>query len=268
VSGGRTLLGTTAGASLFVLSGSILVWPAADLFLGPKLIEAGMKAEPARKRSAQASYETQIATSHVFEEDTSLEPASVTMVSGAPGLGRLLESDAAQAGRPTVYVTLREATSPHDLYFSMLAGVYASERLGFVGTLAHSMGVWWIVLFDIMVGHEPEKTRAFNFSVILQHLKRALLTVHTKKLSAASRPLVILDNLPTAQLCNDTTAMQPMLMHLVAWCTCTSYDEGLADIIIVNQSLPSRWRPSSNDRINRLKNATDFQECFKKQWSP
>merc|ERR1711904_228412 len=123
------------------------------------------------------------------------------------------------------------------------------------------MGVWWIVLFDIMVGHEPEKTRAFNFSVILQHLKRALLTVQTKELSDASRPLVILDNLPAAQLCNDTAAMQPMLMHLVAWCTCTSYDEGLADIVIVNQSMPSRWRLSSNDRIHRLRNAADFQEC-------
>ena len=35
--GGKTILGTTAGSMLFVISGSVLAWPLGDLYFGPSL---------------------------------------------------------------------------------------------------------------------------------------------------------------------------------------------------------------------------------------
>merc|ERR1719261_2192628 len=132
-------------------------------------------------------------------QDTALsQDACLVVVSGVPGAGKQLEHIAAHSERLVVYVSLREATSPHDLYFAMLAGIYSADRLGFIGTLAHSMGVWWIILFDMIVGYDPEKTRAINFSVTLQHLRRALRAAHEEQPLSTPRPLVILDHVREA----------------------------------------------------------------------
>merc|ERR1712187_458627 len=142
------------------------------------------------------------------------------------------EHIAAHSNRLVVYVSLREATSPHDLYFATLAGIYCADRLGFVGELAHSMGVWWITLFDIMVGCEPEKTRAINLSLVLQHLRRALRASHAEQPLNTPRPLVIFDHWGKATIRENDTRMQSMLTYLVKWCAATCYDDGLADIVI------------------------------------
>lgn len=188
------------------------------------------------------------------------------MVSGPGRVGKQLERAAAEAQRPVVYISLREATSPHDLFFAVMAGAYSSERLGVIGSLAHSMGVWWIVLFDIIVGHEPEKTRAFNLSVVLQHMKRALRAANLNQSDNTARPLVILDHVDdlTGPVQRKDSQMQAMLTHLFAWCAATSYDDGLADIVLCSTPVQtSRRRSLESYTVERLSNARVFQERFR-----
>jgi len=260
----RTLLGTTAGTAIFVFSGSLLMWPIADLCLGPQLVLWGMKADPSTTGNLLAS---SVALS-VSQDTSASQDACIVVVSGVPGVGKQLEHIAAHSERLVVYVSLREATSPHDLYFAMLAGIYSADRLGLLGTLAHSMGVWWITIFDIMVGYEPEKTRAINFSVIMQHLRRALRAAHAEQPLGAPRPLVILDHLGEATHHKDDPRMRSMLTHLVKWCTATCYDDGLTDIVICDGPTSASWRwPSKNGSAQPLRDSDAFAHCLKNRWS-
>eukprot|EP00746_Dinoflagellata_sp_MGD_P014036 gnl/MRDRNA2_/MRDRNA2_130576_c0_seq1.p1 gnl/MRDRNA2_/MRDRNA2_130576_c0~~gnl/MRDRNA2_/MRDRNA2_130576_c0_seq1.p1 ORF type:complete len:307 (-),score=50.28 gnl/MRDRNA2_/MRDRNA2_130576_c0_seq1:99-1019(-) len=261
---GRSFLGTTAGTALFAFSSSLLTWPLADLYLGPKLVMWGMKADPSQTANLLAS-----SVALNVAQDTSLsQDACVVVVSGVPGAGKQLEHIAAHSERLVVYVSLREAASPHDLYFAMLAGIYSADRLGFVGTFAHSMGVWWIILFDIMVGCEPDKTRAINFSVILQHLRRALRAAHAEQPLNAPRPLVILDHIGEATHSKDDPIMCSMLTHLVKWCAATTYDDGLSDIVICDEARQALWmRLCSNGKAQKLANSQAFKDCLRIRWS-
>ena len=78
-----------------------------------------------------------------------------------------------EGARPSVYCTLRDATCTRDLLFALVVGCYLTARLGLFGTLCQSMGVYWIVLFDMMLGR-PAHTRAVHFSAILSHFRRGL----------------------------------------------------------------------------------------------
>eukprot|EP00931_Biecheleriopsis_adriatica_P006611 TRINITY_DN107994_c0_g1_i1.p1 TRINITY_DN107994_c0_g1~~TRINITY_DN107994_c0_g1_i1.p1 ORF type:complete len:297 (-),score=43.46 TRINITY_DN107994_c0_g1_i1:134-1024(-) len=260
----RTLLGTTAGTTLFIFSGSVLVWPVADLYLGPKLVLLGMTADPLQTADLLDSP----VASTISQETSSTQVLRIVVVSGVPGVGKQLEHISAHSERPVVYVSLQEATSPHDLYFAMLAGIYSADRLGFLGTLAHSMGVWWIILFDTIVGYEPEKTRAINFSVILQHLRRALRAAYAEQPLGAARPLVILDYLGEATSHKDDPIMRSMLTHLVSWCSATCYADGLCDIMITHDGpVRASWIPPSFGKVHKLQSSAAFKEFLKIRWS-
>lgn len=261
---GRTFLSTTAGTAIFVFSGSLLTWPFADLLLGPQVVLWGMKADPSQTGNLLASS----VALNVAQDTSAAQDASIVVVSGVRGAGKQLEHIAAQSERLVVYISLREATSAHDLYFAMLAGIYSADRLGFFGTLAHSMGVWWIILFDILVGYEPDKTRAINFSITLQHLRRALRAAHLEQPLTAPRPLVILDHLGEATKFKDDPKVRSMLMHLLKWCAATCYDDGLADIVICDEATWSSWRrPSRKGSAEYLPSSQPFKECLNIRWS-
>ena len=51
-----------------------------------------------------------------------------------------------------VYLSLREATSAHDLLMSTIKHMYPESSLGALGTACQSMGVWWLVLWDMLLG--------------------------------------------------------------------------------------------------------------------
>jgi hypothetical protein len=204
--------------------------------------------------------------SKVSQDTSRSAEASIVVVSDVPGAGKQLEHIAAHTSRLVVYVSLHEATSPHDLYFATLAGIYSAERLGFLGTFAHSVGVWWIILFDIMVGYEPEKTRAINFSVILQHLKRALRAAHEEQPLNAPRPLVILDHFSEVTCHKDDPAMQSMLTHLVKWCAATCYDDGLCDIVLCDETPRKPWKwPRKSNSSKHLSNSQAFKDWLRTQ---
>jgi len=157
----RTFMGTTAGTTILVISGTVVMWPMSDLFFGPKLIQLGLYSHDGSAQEKASA-------------DDSL--ASITIVSNRSG--RDIRREAEKNNRPVVYVSLREATSSHDLFMVMVSGLYSYEKLGIIGTLSQSMGIWWIVLFDVVMGTDPPHTRKVHFSVLLQHTKRAL-QMHT-----------------------------------------------------------------------------------------
>ena len=154
-------MGTTAGTTILVISGTVVMWPLSDLFFGPKLIQLGLYCHDG---SAQEK----------ASEDDSF--ASITIVANRSG--RDIRREAEKNNRPVVYISLREATSSHDLFMVMVSGLFSYEKLGIIGTLSQSMGIWWIVLFDAVMGTDPPHTRKVHFSVLLQHTKRAL-QMHT-----------------------------------------------------------------------------------------
>ena len=140
---------------LFVVSGSILAWPLGDLYFGPTLASV----------AARSSTAPDVETDGERRAAKALGEGGTTLrVAAFDGAGRAYEAAAARSGRPVVYVTLREATSAHDLLcvsgvcgraprrrgiltrFCLVASIYSSERLGVAGTVAQSMGIWWIVL--------------------------------------------------------------------------------------------------------------------------
>ena len=68
---------------------------------------------------------------------------------------------------------------------------------------AQSFGIFWIVLFDMMLSHDPAHTRAVHFSQVLSHLRRALALQDAEQQRepplpgtspAARRPLIVIDH--------------------------------------------------------------------------
>merc|ERR1712228_139423 len=96
-----------------------------------------------------------------------------------------------------------------------------------------------------MVGYEPEKVRAINFSVTLQHLKRALLAAHAEDSIDSPRPLLVLDHLREAAYHSEDPNTKKMLAHLMKWCTATCYDDGLCDVAICDDFGVGGWRRGS-----------------------
>lgn len=192
---------------------------------------------------------------------------TVATCGGSGGVGRCLEQAAAAEGRPVVYLNLRAATSPHDLLFAFISSVYSAERLGFLGTIAHSMGVWWLMLLDILFAHHPDQSRALNLSVLLQHLSRALRLAWASDPADGVRPLVIVDHFGESTSHARAQGTDPggsklwaMLVHLAAWLEGVCFDDSLADVVICSESLETTWRSSSVGKIGKITNTGELHE--------
>jgi len=231
----RTLLGTTAGSTILVISGTVVLWPLSDLYLGPKLIEQGLYYRSAQEQRS---------------EDEKMP--SISLVSAESGLA--VRHRCESANRPLIYISLREATSSHDLFMAIISGLFPHEKLGVIGTVAQSMGVWWIVLFDMVMSSDPAHIRKVNFSILLQSTKRAL-EMHTSNYPHCRRPLIILDHFDTGLSyhcksaapsdATDSLAVKNMYRKLGAWCAAMCYDEGLADVCVClshpQHGVQGRW---------------------------
>jgi hypothetical protein len=128
---------------------------------------------------------------------------------------------------------------------AIVSAFFGSERLGPIGTLAHSAGVWWIVLFDMVMGSSPSHTRAVNLSALLHCAKRAL-RAHARAHPSARRPLVIIDHFDLAlgyssagphrpgdaATAAEAAAVRAMLRRMLAWAAALCFDEALADVCV------------------------------------
>lgn len=96
----RTLLGTTAGTTIFVLSGTVVMWPVSDLYLGPMLVQQGL-----------------VLSSQPIERALKEDNPSIYVISDH---GLALRQKAEETNRPVIYISLREATSSHDMFMGKI----------------------------------------------------------------------------------------------------------------------------------------------------
>mmetsp|Transcript_44426 Transcript_44426/g.81092 ORF Transcript_44426/g.81092 Transcript_44426/m.81092 type:complete len:332 (+) Transcript_44426:70-1065(+) len=252
----RTVLSTTAGATLCVFSGSIVAWPLADLYLGPLLVLLGIRAgvkQGSTKKDGDDDWRSRFGRNvSVLTKSCADRHGHITVItSHLEGSGLAVERIASEE-RPVMYISVREATSPRVLHMSMLRGLYSELRLGVLGTMLTSMGVYWTVLFDMLVSNDPCHNTAVNFEVALQHGRRALrrvssalstcwlmLLVDNKKTEV--RPLVIIDHFDEAIFCSSPRSdgdynrrcLHEMVQRILAWCGAISFDERIADVVLI-----------------------------------
>ena len=120
------------------------------------------------------------------------------------------------------------------------------------------MGVWWIVLFDIVMGSDPSHTRRVHFSELLQSTKRAL-RMHCAEHATSRRPLIILDHFDHALTystaghasAGEATAVRAMLVKLCAWAAAVCYDERLADVCVCVSGRRGAKRFESPEEFHR-----------------
>lgn len=257
------MLGTTAGTMLVFVSGSVMAWPLGDLYFGPQLSAISSRSPLALAETPDAGERR--------ARDALREGAALRLASFA-GAGRAFEAAAVRDARPCVYITLREASSSHDLLFCLVGSIYSYDRLGAVGILAQSMGVWWIVIFDIIVGNDPSHTRGVNFSILLQHLRRGLTCATPEK-----RPVVVVDHaaaaLATAKACHDGShealALHGMIRKLFAWLCAMALDDRYADVVICSGPVaaapkppPRLWRPRDDVFEPKFPTAAEFARAL------
>jgi len=251
----RAFVGTTAGAALLLVSGSILAWPLADAYFGPWLVSHGLRQMDVPKERLSKSESCLPGT--VLEGSAADEPKAFLAVA-EPRMGRALERAALSAGRPVVYLPLGEATSPHHLFMAIESGVYSTDRHGMFGVLTQPLAVWWLVIFDVASGAQSNCNRAFHMTVALDHLRRSLRLFHSSGIYGGRRPLIVVDGFE--EVCEaacleadqSSTHMRSMMLHFVAWCAAACFEEGLADIAVLGMPQPSRtgwWRSSSHRSV-------------------
>lgn len=264
----RAFVGTTAGAALFVVSGSILAWPLADAYFGPWLVLHGLrKTDVPKERSPKSE---SCLPEAILEGCVADEPKAF-LASTVPREGRALERAALRAGRPVIYLPLGEATSPHNLFMAIEAGVYSKDRHGFVGVLTQSLAVWWLVIFDAASGGaQSDRNRAFHMAVALAHLRRSLTLLHSSGVCGGRRPLIVVDGFEEVSeaACLEadqaSTQIRSMMLHFVAWCTAACFEEGLTDIAVLG--MPQRnqagwWQSKMHSSVVRpVADAREFRE--------
>merc|ERR1719453_2268794 len=154
---GRTLLGSVGSATVLFVSGSVILWPVADVVGAPRIIARGMSTassedsesvslsvggpslgdrvrhhstHPPSQRLAACLRRLLDATNgaRADESSPSRGAAQLVLVSGPGGVGKTLaargitdEGDA----RPALYVSLREGAAPHDMLFALTQHLYS-----------------------------------------------------------------------------------------------------------------------------------------------
>jgi len=209
-----TLLSRTANATLLLVSVTLFSWPLADLYLGPKLSALALTRRLGKRE----------------DEDSASDDEEALIVASSEWAR---EAIARRGERPYLYFSLRTASSPHDLLFAVVGGVYNAETLGVVGVLAASWGIWWTVALDLLQKAESASaTRAVSASIILNHIARACEALD-------DTPLVVIDHFDVActfarQLGDDQSSrtLRVMLWHLGAWAAALAHDRAAAHVVI------------------------------------
>lgn len=286
----RTFLGVSLGVTASAITLSVIVWPLADVIIGPRIIYWALE-----ERSRLVDQSSRDAAPDADKMDALLG-------AGRPGgsVAVVVCSDREEASRvakeyattrPCVYVTLREATSPHELFLQLVDSIYsplpAARR-----TIA-CMGVYWLILFDFVMG-DHDHVRKLNLSVILRQLRCSLQLAASRTPSATGhplpvrvvqpgdgrgsglrlRPLVVVDNLHVPLLKGqDDPALRGMVAQITQFLCAVTFDEDLVDVLIVlpdTRALRSRHteRFSSSETLScgvharRFRSSTAFEEAL------
>lgn len=142
----RTILGVSLGLTASAVTFSVIAWPIADLCVAPRLIVCAIERNNTTCTKLSATEQTTISSklNSAFGDGSE---AGVCIVSGGNPEDRsaIARAYAARSGRPVVYLSLREATNPHDLFFSLVSELYLPLQT--TQRLVCCMGVYWLILF-------------------------------------------------------------------------------------------------------------------------
>merc|ERR1719453_394377 len=249
---GRTLLGSVGSATVLFVSGSVILWPVADVVGAPRIIARGMSTA-----SSEDSESVSLSVGGPSLGDRarhhSTHPPSQRLAAclrplldatnGARAGAGADESSPSRGAAQLVLVSGPGGAAPHDMLFALTQHLYSARKLGPVGTVAQSFGIFWIVLFDCLLGGSPAHTRAVHFSQVLSHARRALrLQQQRQAADGGRRALVVLDHYGTVLEAHpggggaggdEGEYYAQMATRLELWVAAVCFDEGLADVVVV-----------------------------------
>jgi hypothetical protein len=260
----NSFLSTSAGSILAVLGVTFLGWEVADFALGPWMILQGMTSK--HPLATKTKISSDMASLVAGLVGIRAAPA-VNVVTAGDSFGKKLETAAFAAGRPVIYISLREAVQVHDLLFSIISGVYSSARLGLQGTAADSMGVWWMMILDRFGGRITSSSH-FQVSIVLRQLQRALRECPG---SGAPRPLVIVDYFQEAAdyaAIKKDEEMKEMLLLLTCCCNAACFDNGVADVVFCDDPVKKTWVSKLGQPMKTFTSAAAFRQHYKKMMTP
>jgi len=223
-----SLLGASVGASVGAITASVLAWPVADLFIAPYLIAEAMRPE---SRARTSTTEPEARDLRALCGQLTGPHARVCVLAGGTQEGRTALALSASKGRPTVRLSLREATAPHSMQMTLIDQLYKPLACA---PMFRSLGVFWLSLFDMLIADHAH-TRNRDFGVVLHQLRRAL-NRQAPQATAQSRPLVIVEHLyvPTgAATAPGGEGLAPMLRALRQFLCAVSIDEDSADVLVL-----------------------------------
>ena len=150
---GRTVLGTTAGSTILFVAGSLLLWPLSDLFLGPKLIEWGLSSA-SRRRGREEQRDDAL-------NNPGRSPSQFpSFTIACQAQSEEIRQKHAAAQRAVIYISLRDATTTHDLFMAISSGLWSRTNLGLLGVVVQSTGA-----FDLASCRRSSSRRPFACDV-------------------------------------------------------------------------------------------------------
>jgi len=258
-SGNPTVLGVSLGATVASITFTVIAWPLADLFGAPVLIAAAIDC-PTAPTSLGSSREAEEAR-RLQKLLHSSEKAKLLVVEG--GSPEHQQALVEHAGRPTVRLSLREATAPHSLLMSIIEGLY---RPLVVGQAAVSIGFYWLTLFDLLVSDHGH-IREVNLRLVLSQFRRGIDRFRKIGGTAAdsgpasalgasavgtARPLIVVEHLELTMAAAGASgaasqaALAPMVRTFLQFLAAISLDEERADVLILAPAVgtgPAPARP-------------------------
>jgi len=227
-----TLLGATVGVTVGSITATIVAWPVADILLAPWCIQQGLMT----KRDAPVATTAPAAdVSNLRQMVGSVDDANAAqlcVLTGGTREQRLALSREAAAGRPTLRLTLRQATAPHSMMMAVIESLYKPLMFS---PLFSCLGTVWLTIFDMLIS-DHDHTRHRDLCVVLAQTSRAIDMVSAKAPAQSPRPLIIVEHLfvpMDAETERGGEGLSPMLRTLRQWLCKVSIDSNQADVLVL-----------------------------------
>lgn len=158
--------------------------------------------------------------------------AQICVLTGGTREQRLALAREAARERPSLRLSMRQATAPHSMLMAVIESLY--RPLAF-SPLLSCLGTVWLTLFDMLIS-DHDHTRHRDLCVVLSQATRALDMVRGAAAAQSPRPLVIVEHLfvpMDAETERGGEGLSPMLRTLRQWLCKVSIDSNRADVLVL-----------------------------------
>jgi len=244
----RTILGATVGVTVGSVTGTLVMWPIADILLGPWCIKEALLCtmQPAADTSDADAAGLRKMVGSVDDS-----PAhGLCVLTGGTREQRQALAHEASLGRPTLRLSLRQATAPHAMFMAVSDSLFKPL---FFAPLCSCLATVWLTLFDMLIT-DHDHSRHRDLCVVLSQTRRALAMVAEQ---APRRPLIIVEHLfvpMDAEAERGGEGLSPMLRTLRQWLCAVSIDSSLVDVLVLTptgsaagDAALAAWRPGRSE---------------------